>query len=366
MPRPERKNKKSQSKHAHGLALPASSSEPVFHSDHERLLATKWMGPTKLAELVKSEGLVYTKGKFTASEIKQINGALENYRTSRGLTEEEVNNIMFARDGKHKDNSFWSEISLALTRRPICAVYHYLRRAHHPMKQQGKWRPEEDAQLMQSVVSLGQQWEKIAPLVGRMAPDCRDRYRNHIVDQEKRNTGTWSAAEEEELTRIVVDMQKGKDLDHDVFWGRVSELMGGKRSRQQCRMKWTDSLSSKHRSHGQQMLRWSARDASIFIHRIDSLNVQDEADIPWKSLRDPQWDLWSPHVLQRRWSNMKKKIKGFENMSHPEIMDILRLKIVQSTQSVTNGDAEPRAGSSTGQGTLTRQVIDEDDSEDSE
>ena len=33
-------------------------------------------------------------------------------------------------------------------------------------------------------------------------------------------------------------VNQGKDIDNDVFWGKVSELMGGKRGRQQCRIKW--------------------------------------------------------------------------------------------------------------------------------
>ena len=42
------------------------------------------------------------------------------------------------------------------------------------------------------------------------------------------------------MTKIVTDMtiQQGKDIDNDVFWGKVSELMGGTRGRQQCRIKW--------------------------------------------------------------------------------------------------------------------------------
>jgi hypothetical protein len=53
--------------------------------------------------------------------------------------------------------------------------------------------------------------------------------------------GHWSQEEEEQLTRIVTDMtvKQGKDIDNDVFWGKVSELMGGKRGRQQCRIKWS-------------------------------------------------------------------------------------------------------------------------------
>ena len=73
-----------------------------------------------------------------------------------------------------------------------------------------------------------------------MASDCRDRYRNHLVDRDTRATGAWSKEEEDELTRIVTDMtiKQGRDIDNDVFWSRVSQLMGGRRGRQQCRIKW--------------------------------------------------------------------------------------------------------------------------------
>jgi hypothetical protein len=39
---------------------------------------------------------------------------------------------------------------------------------------------------------------------------------------------------------IVKEMmaKQGKDVDSDIFWGVVSQKMGGKRGRQQCRNKW--------------------------------------------------------------------------------------------------------------------------------
>ena len=95
-----------------------------------------------------------------------------------------------------------------------------------------------------------------------MASDCRDRYRNHIINRDIRVSGPlswsvyfmlpnliillghWSKEEEDKLTAIVTDMtvNQGKDIDNDVFWGKVSELMGGKRGRQQCRIKWYTSI----------------------------------------------------------------------------------------------------------------------------
>jgi hypothetical protein len=54
-------------------------------------------------------------------------------------------------------------------------------------------------------------------------------------------TGVWTKEEEEELTAIVTEMtiQQGKDFDNDVFWGKVSDRMGNRRGRQQCRIKWS-------------------------------------------------------------------------------------------------------------------------------
>lgn len=40
-----------------------------------------------------------------------------------------------------------------------------------------------------AVADLGQQWEKVSERVGRMSSDCRDRYRNHIVNRDIRVTG---------------------------------------------------------------------------------------------------------------------------------------------------------------------------------
>jgi hypothetical protein len=91
-----------------------------------------------------------------------------------------------------------------------------------------------------AVADVGQAWEKVSKRVGRMSADCRDRYRNHIANRDVRVTGAWKKDEEEELTRIVTQMtiDQGKDFDNDVFWGKVSEKMGNRRGRQQCRIKW--------------------------------------------------------------------------------------------------------------------------------
>ncbi|KAF9481820.1 hypothetical protein BDN70DRAFT_802572 [Pholiota conissans] len=313
--------------HRRTINMSLPGNEQHTNPEHAHLLANKWLGANKLAELVRLQGLVYKKGKFSAIEEEQLRAAIEKYQSEKGLTEVQILETIFSKTDKSKDTAFWSELTSAVPLRPIIAVYHHVRRSYHPMKQQGPWKSYEDDALKQAVADLGQQWEKVSYRVGRMASDCRDRYRNHIVNSDIRITGHWSAEEEEKLTRIVTDMtiKQGKDIDNDVFWGKVSELMGGTRGRQQCRIKWTDALSKTVKNEGRKP-RWSPQDAFILVHKVDSLNVRDDTEIDWKLIPDQDWNLWSAHTLQRRWLTLKKGVKGYEDMTHQEIMDILRIK----------------------------------------
>ncbi|KXN89584.1 DNA-binding protein REB1 [Leucoagaricus sp. SymC.cos] len=313
------------------VQAPPSVPEQHGNPDHATLLSTRWLGASKLAELVRTEGLVYKKGKFSAIEEQALQDAIKNYCAKMDYSDDELQEIIFPPKGVDKKDTieFWQELTAAVPLRPIIAVYHHIRRTQHPLKQQGKWSAEEDARLKQAVVELGQQWEKVSLRVGRMSSDCRDRYRNHIQNREVRVTGPWSKEEEIQLTQIVTDMtiKQGKDIDNDVFWGKVSEHMGGRRGRQQCRIKWTDALSKTIKNEGEKP-RWSQQDAFILVHKVDSLGVRDDTEIDWKTLADPDWNLWSAHTLQRRWLTMKRSIKGHENMTHSgkQIMDILRVK----------------------------------------
>ncbi|KII94886.1 hypothetical protein PLICRDRAFT_98811 [Plicaturopsis crispa FD-325 SS-3] len=364
---PARSNKQppeGQPQHKRTLDMSLPGPEIYGNPEHAHILATKWMNASKLSELVRTEGLVYKKGKFSAIEEHQLRTAIEDYRFKNSLSPEQMHDLIFAKNEKGKENTFWSEITSAVPQRPIIAVYHHVRRSYHPMKQQGKWMKAEDDILKQAVMDLGQQWEKVSERVGRMSSDCRDRYRNHIANREVRVTGHWTKEEEDMLTQIVTEItvNQGRDVDNDVFWGVVSERMGNKRGRQQCRIKWTDSLSKTVKNEGQKP-RWSQQDAFILVHKVNSLNVRDDTEIDWKILSDPHWNLWSAHSLQRRWLTMKRSIKGYEDMTHQEIMDILVVKKSHlpaegnrgQKRKITSADTIEEdggeAGSSTGPGT---------------
>ncbi|KAF8524606.1 hypothetical protein BU17DRAFT_30066, partial [Hysterangium stoloniferum] len=282
--------------------------------EHTRLLATKWLSSKKLQELKKSEGLVWKEGKFSAIEAHALKTGLDNYRMNHSLTDDELVNVIFSKR-KEEHVTFWSEIAGCVPARPILAVYHYVQRKYNPRKGQGRWQAAEDNLLAEGVADFGQAWTKIAGRVGRTANDCRDRWRNHLSVRNTKVYGEWTKEEEEELTKIVKEFKEktGNDTDNDIYWTEVSKRMGGKRSRQQCRIKWTDCLRATVKNNGA-AARWSKMDASILVHKVGALDVRDDSEINWKELPDKDWNLHSAHMIQRRWRALVSAIKDHEQM----------------------------------------------------
>ena len=77
-------------------------------------------------------------------------------------------------------------------------------RSEHIKK--GKWAPDEDELLRQSVALHGKKsWSKIAKLVvTRDGKQCRDRYCNHLDPDVVK--GPWSVAEDQKLLKIHAEL----------------------------------------------------------------------------------------------------------------------------------------------------------------
>lgn len=113
---------------ASGSHRPSAASDGYTSNDHAYLLANKWMSTQQLADLVKTQGLVYKKGKFSALEEQQLEAAIENYRVvgfslsstrrllilfqTKGLSESQLVDVIFPKEEKNKENAFWFEISM--------------------------------------------------------------------------------------------------------------------------------------------------------------------------------------------------------------------------------------------------------------
>lgn len=90
-----------------------------------------------------------------------------------------------------------------------------------------------------------------------MGQDCRDRWRNYIKLGDNRTTGEftyrfvnfytltsfigpWTQEETDELAAIMKEYgaETAQRPEGDSFWLEISNRMGGKRNRQQIRIKW--------------------------------------------------------------------------------------------------------------------------------
>lgn len=149
----------------------------------------RWHTQKHLREL-QSEGVTFTKGKFTDTENQVIETAMEKFVQTHDLTREEIYNHLFkskTRDGGGKQlrKKFWPILAEALPERQIQAIYHHVRRKCHPYNNLGAWSSKEDNTLRRLVAEHGPSWEAISGELGRMGTNCRDRWR-YIQQQQQR------------------------------------------------------------------------------------------------------------------------------------------------------------------------------------
>ncbi|KAJ2909671.1 RNA polymerase I enhancer binding protein [Coemansia aciculifera] len=133
---------------------------------------------------MQRDGVVFTKGKFTAAENAIIESAIAGFVSGQGqgLTQQQIYDHLFrqkTRDstGKQVRKAFWPILAEALPRRQIQAIYHHVRRQCHPLNHLGAWTASEDDALRRLVAANGPAWEAISGEMGRMGTNCRDRWR---------------------------------------------------------------------------------------------------------------------------------------------------------------------------------------------
>jgi hypothetical protein len=62
-----------------GAAPPMGLGMQEFRDD-KNPLATKWLTPLQLANLAKTQGILYRKGKFSAEEDQLMHSAIQSYQ----------------------------------------------------------------------------------------------------------------------------------------------------------------------------------------------------------------------------------------------------------------------------------------------
>ncbi|KAK0517109.1 hypothetical protein JMJ35_000264 [Cladonia borealis] len=321
-------------------------------------------------------------GPYTAAEAEKLDRFRHAYCEANNMSVEQFNNhIQSSMRGNPTATEIFNECHEVLPYRPRMSVQKYCRRHFHNF-QRGTWSAEDDEMLKHAVAEKGNNWKAISEMVGRMADDCRDRYRNYVHNSENRNREQWTNEEvqsfcsaimycmqamkdERRQTRIEKygedgsDTESGSDQELDdmklVNWQVVSDRMGGMRSRLQCIFKWSQ-LKTKQ----QKDLLLKYRDASAFeerksttknpwrrrraLEKVANMKIGDqhallraivdsgattEGNIPWKSIGDEDFrSMWNSTDKKEAWSKMKRHVAGAESMDYREVANEIISRIL--------------------------------------
>jgi hypothetical protein len=102
-------------------------------------------------------------------------------------------------------------------------------------KTTGRWKPEEDTKLIEAVEKHGKDWVAVATLVpGRTDKQCRERWICTLDPATAGKTaGQWKPEEDAKLTKAV--------KKHGKNWVAIATLVPSRTDRQ-CRSRWTQAL----------------------------------------------------------------------------------------------------------------------------
>lgn len=352
---------------AAAAAAAVLSDDGTYSKKKKRRLPTKTAvkrapRPRKPSALSDLSGDIptVTGGTFTLEERHAIDTHLHQYMAAHDLTHPELCTRVWSNDRKKDD--FWESVCGVLPLRSRASIYKHVRRSYHVFEQRAKWTPAEDEELARLVAEKGSSWKDVGEAMGRMGEDCRDRWRNYVKCGEGRGKDRWGEEEEGELRRVLKDVLRGikirrgapddddaeVDLDapevdgeEDINWTAVSELMGNRRSRIQCRYKWNKMKQQKARQHGltasrspgvaaaarKRKLRAAPEDMLTgdhiwVIRTIRDSDVTEERAIDWDAMADHPDCIWTGRDIEKAYKALRSTLPH-RRLPLPEILNRL-------------------------------------------
>lgn len=290
----------------------------------------------------------HSDGPFTETEKTVIDRYVQSFNEQYGLSQEAFNSLIQNKDRKLDELSrnLWTQLYLVLPKRDHKAMQRHMRRRFHNFHKRGEWAAEEDEQLKALHDVNPAKWKWIGEQLGRMAEDCRDRWRNYVVCGEARRTDHWDEKEEEELSiavhecmREVKDAAKDRarqnasafredqDWESQINFNNVSAKLSHSRSRLQCLQHWKalqmrESLDKKKRrvnpnKKGKAEAQKTARaqyqkmlpgDKFQMLQDISQSETSDEDKIPWSILAQRSPMKWTPDDWKHAYTRMKQLV----------------------------------------------------------
>ena len=288
-------------------------------------------------------------GPFTETEKAVIDRFVTDFNNQYNLSQEAFNSLIQNKDRKLDELSraLWTSLYTVLPRRDHKAMQRHMRRRFHNFTKRGEWTPEEDEQLKALHEINPAKWKWIGEQIGRMAEDCRDRWRNYVVCGESRRTDHWSTREEQDLSIAVEEcsreiknaakerakqqqlaFREDQDWVSQINFNTVSERLGFQRSRLQCLQHWkalqirelqgkskrrvnvNKSNAKQSDPHKTAQLNYDSKmrigDKYQILLDLRNLGIAAEADIRWTILAQKSPMRWSAADWKYAWLRMKE------------------------------------------------------------
>lgn len=326
-------------------------------------------------------------GAFSSGEIAKLDAFRDNYCDANDMNYAFFNSlIQTPMRGNAQVTTLFNELHEVLPYRPRMSMQKFVRRRFHNYGARGTWTTEEDQELRRAVEEKGKQWKVVGEMIDRMPGDCRDRYRNHLLNSEHRNREQWTEEEVKNLCRAILecmqllkdgrrqareadygpdaqDSEEGSDQGVEdlkaINWQAVSDRMGehgGGRSRLQCSFKWSqlkkqdqnnllnivrEARGLKSKRSGPTKNPWRQKkamrkvanmktgDQYVLLQSILGSNAPAEGNIPWKSLGDEAFRAtWTVADRKSAWLKMKQSISESATMDYRDVINRLMTRIL--------------------------------------
>lgn len=246
-----------------------------------------------------------TSRSFTKEETEAIDVFIKEYQRIHNMSHENFLRRIWGNE--RKKDKFWEVLQSVLPNRTRSSLYKHVRRTYHIFEKRGVWTPEEDEKLSELAESCNAKWKIIGEQMNRMPEDCRDRWRNYVKCGSVRNVNKWTKEEEDKMKGIIEQILKEEgekiwknvsngdeesmlkqvreaQVSPTINWTVISELMGGTRSRIQCRYKWKKIMKMESIEKLQKM----DRNTKIWmLDQLKALANEDphiESNLDWNAL----------------------------------------------------------------------------------
>eukprot|EP00123_Amoebidium_parasiticum_P013479 comp21978_c0_seq1/m.31753 comp21978_c0_seq1/g.31753 ORF comp21978_c0_seq1/g.31753 comp21978_c0_seq1/m.31753 type:complete len:371 (-) comp21978_c0_seq1:51-1163(-) len=265
-----------------------------------------WNWSREWRESLKTQGIEWKKGKYTAAETKRLRSNIEAYCEGHGLDAQTLVLTKYTKRASPEHADFWRTAAQGL-QRPLRFVQRYARRLYDTDSTKGTFSQQEDDQLLELAVSCDKRWTEIGDKMGRRARavQARHDYLTGIKNNPAIKQGPWADDEHQRLVAAVFDLTglttPGQHGEEDIPWQLVAPWVGT-RAAKQCEIRWTTVGDHIHAQRGGRG--WSRAESMNLVQRLQEAGYEHESEIRWRDIADFGW---SSRYLALRFTQLKAR-----------------------------------------------------------